>query len=128
MVLIITKEKVMRILVVDDMALIAEEAAEFLRKFLPGDNEVLEAFSGARAIKILKQKPADIVVTDQTMPGMNGDELTAWIKEHSETVVVLWSSNNEPLGHKADAFMLKGDTDSLLKFIEKLRKEKKIAA
>ena len=130
MVLIFTKEveEVMRILIVDDVAPIAEEAARFLRESLSGNNEVLKAFSGAEAIKILEPNPADIVVTDQTMPGMNGDGLTAWIKGRSKTAVVLWSSNNAPLGHKADLFLYKGDTDSLLRFIEKMQKLKKNGA
>src|SRR2546428_13586643 len=59
------------ILVIDDEAHVVESVQELLRL----DYRVLGATRASEAIGILGQQPADVVMTDQRMPGMSGVEL-----------------------------------------------------
>ncbi len=63
-----------RLLVVDDLDLVLEFAANFLRQ---AGYQVLTANSADAAIKLLGQQtlPVDLVLTDYTMPGRNGWQL-----------------------------------------------------
>lgn len=67
------------ILVVDDDKLVLEALGMLVSSF--GYN-CLTAVNGLDAIKKLKEKQVDIVVTDVVMPEMDGLELLAHIKEH----------------------------------------------
>jgi nitrogen-specific signal transduction histidine kinase/CheY-like chemotaxis protein len=63
------------ILVVDDDALIAMSTVEMLEDL---GHEVIEANSGDRALQILRDnRPVDLLVTDYSMPRMNGAQLAA---------------------------------------------------
>jgi diguanylate cyclase (GGDEF)-like protein len=72
-----------KILVVDDSKVAREKISELLRihKF-----SVLEAANGTDALRILEKNPEiKLVITDYTMPGMDGFELTKQIrKNHSK--------------------------------------------
>lgn len=75
------------ILVVDD-----EPAAcdLFARVLSHGGHHVRTATSGAEALERLREWPADVVVTDIIMPGMDGMQLLACIKEHyPDTAVII---------------------------------------
>jgi CheY-like chemotaxis protein len=61
-----------RILVVDDNPAMADTLADILE--VKGFT-VHAAASGAEALKILREQPVDILLTDVKMPGMNGLEL-----------------------------------------------------
>jgi len=39
-----------------------------------GDYEIITANSGEEGLKILKERPVDLIISDQRMPGMNGTE------------------------------------------------------
>jgi CheY-like chemotaxis protein len=43
-------------------------------------SEVLEAESGLQALELLDQGPVDAVIADIRMPGMDGWELSAYLK------------------------------------------------
>ncbi|WP_244593347.1 hybrid sensor histidine kinase/response regulator [Rhodoblastus acidophilus] len=76
-----TKEKSgkMTILVVDDDALIAMSTVCMLEDL---GHDVIEANSGARALEILRNDPSvDLMVTDYSMPKMNGGELAVAARE-----------------------------------------------
>ena len=61
-----------RILVIDDNAAIRE----LLRLVLEEEGyEVVEAADGAEGLQLYQAAPADLVITDLQMPGMNGLEL-----------------------------------------------------
>ena len=60
-----------RILIVDDHGSLRRTMAEYLRK-QDGIEEVGEAANGADALKLLREKTFDILVTDIVMPMMDG--------------------------------------------------------
>jgi CheY-like chemotaxis protein len=69
----------LRILMVDDDALIAMSSVDMLEDL---GHEVVEASSGREALDILAhQPPFDLLVTDFSMPGMNGAELSRKARE-----------------------------------------------
>lgn len=69
------------ILLVDDEHMIRTTIAEWLRLYDTTCN-VLTAGNGREAVDILEKAPVDILVTDLTMPVMNGLELLAYRQEH----------------------------------------------
>lgn len=65
------------ILVVDDDALISMTTVDMLEDL---GHRVLEANSGSRALDIVNQADIDLVITDYSMPGMNGAQLAEAIR------------------------------------------------
>ncbi len=76
----------MNILIVDDEALQRNLLAGFLSKqgFF-----VVEAASGQEAIDQFQRRPIDLVLLDQRMPGLQGDEVLARLKAISPLVRVM---------------------------------------
>ena len=69
----------LRILIVDDDFLVSMGAADMLMDL---GHSVVEAQSGADALKILETEPPfDVVMTDYAMPGMNGLDLALRIRQ-----------------------------------------------
>jgi CheY-like chemotaxis protein len=74
-----SQDRQLRILMVDDDALIAMSSVDMLEDL---GHEVVEANSGRQALEILaNQAPFDLLVTDFSMPGMNGAELSRKARE-----------------------------------------------
>ncbi len=72
-------DKRLKILMVDDDALIAMSSVDMLEDL---GHDVIEANSGMQALDILSQDPTfDLLVTDFSMPGMNGAELSRKARE-----------------------------------------------
>ena len=61
-----------RVLLVDDEASILRSLKRLLRR---EPYEVSTAGSGAEALKVMEQGPANLVISDQRMSGMTGTEL-----------------------------------------------------
>ena len=82
----------MRILVVDD----EPQITRVLRTSLQGTgHEVTVAHDGVDALgKFLKSQP-DLVITDLTMPGMDGIELTREIRERSQVPIIVLSVRSQ---------------------------------
>jgi len=88
-----------KIVIADDSAL----ARMFIRRCLEiaglGDSEFFEAGDGAEALQRLKEIRADMLVTDLTMPNMNGIELLKRISASPRLtglpVLVVTSAGNE---------------------------------
>ncbi len=62
------------------------------------------------AIDFLRDRKADVVLSDVRLPGMGGVDLAAWAKQRpglGATAVVLMSAYREPDGHAADGFISK---------------------
>ena len=76
-----------RVLVVDDDALIAMSTADML---LDLGHEVIEAESGATALEILRQgPPIDLLITDYSMPRMTGAQLAEAARRLHPTLPIL---------------------------------------
>src|SRR6266508_5060856 len=76
-----------RILVVDDEPAQRELVCGFLRKH---SFDVAEAGGGREAVTRFKEKPFDLVLTDQSMPDLSGIEVLEAVRSTSpETAVVI---------------------------------------
>jgi len=76
-----------RILLVDDDVLIAMSSADMIADL---GHEVFEAHSGEEALDILRQDDAiDMMITDYSMPGMNGAELIGAVRRMRPDLPVL---------------------------------------
>jgi signal transduction histidine kinase/DNA-binding NarL/FixJ family response regulator len=99
-----------RILVVDDEQLIAEVLRQTLIQL---GYEVVAAYSGEQALNMLAESDFDLLMTDQTMPGMTGLELirrVAGVKGLKTILITGYSlriDECEVLGAEADGFMRK---------------------
>ena len=81
-----TLDRALRILVVDDQDIICELIAEYLRA--DGHNPATAA-NGREAFDRFCAEPFDLVITDQSMPGMNGVQLAAAVKERTPGACVI---------------------------------------
>ncbi|OCC14295.1 Response regulator of zinc sigma-54-dependent two-component system [Dissulfuribacter thermophilus] len=68
----------MKILIVDDEAVQRELLKGFLEK---AGHVVFEAEDGEHAVAIFREEPIDLVLMDQKMPGMSGEETLKMLKE-----------------------------------------------
>lgn len=116
-----------KILLVDDHQLMIEGVMELLQK--NGNNQIIAtANSAKRALDILQNAKADLVITDVNMPEMKGNELIPKIKSlRKETKVIALSMHQEKhivkdvLKAGADGYVLKNSTqDELQEAIEKI--------
>jgi two-component system chemotaxis response regulator CheY len=86
-----------RVLVVDDSRLARNHIKRVLQNL--GIQHLTEAEDGQQAIELLKNNMFDLVVTDFNMPEVNGQELTQYIREHSQQshipVLMVTSEANE---------------------------------
>ncbi len=76
-----------RILIVDDVAAMAEQYAYDLRRL--GGHEVTTASSGDAALAALEGAGADCVILDLEMPGMDGFEVLRRLKHRGSDVPVI---------------------------------------
>jgi two-component system chemotaxis response regulator CheY len=96
-----------RIVVVDDDSLLR---SALRRAFERAGHEVVEADHGGAALAAVAAHIPDLVVTDMTMPLMNGAELIERLRAESATATVsIVAVSGEPphLARDADAFLLK---------------------
>lgn len=78
-------------------------------------NRVVGTSSAEGALELIKQWPVDLVLIDDTLPGMSGVELAQTIaRDHPETPVVLMSSDDED-GQGAIAARLAGVVATIAK-------------
>jgi two-component system, probable response regulator PhcQ len=82
------------VLFVDDEKLVLEGLRDSLRRY-PFDIE--SADSADRGFEILADRPVDVVVSDERMPGMSGSEFLALVCElYPETVRIMLSGQKSP--------------------------------
>ncbi|MGB8168605.1 MAG: response regulator [Chthoniobacteraceae bacterium] len=87
----------LRILVVDDQEIICELIAEYLK----GDgHHAVTAVEGTEALAVFEREGFDLVITDHSMPGMNGVQLAKAMKdrEPSTRVILLTGFGDEMMG------------------------------
>jgi putative nucleotidyltransferase with HDIG domain len=78
-----------RVLFVDDEANVLDGLRRMLRP-LRGEWDMRFAAGGAEALAAMGREPADVLVTDMRMPGMDGDELLAAVRRlHPLTVRIV---------------------------------------
>jgi threonine synthase len=109
-------ERVTTVLVVDDNNNDRRLMRKLLRRYK--QYRMTEAKSGAEALEMVRDKKPDLIVTDLTMPGMDGFALLETIKTDPETadipVVVVSAKSRTPeeealLDQYAASVWLKGD-------------------
>lgn len=90
-----TTGRTFAVLAVDDDALILMHTAAMLEEI---GFVAFEAMSGRQALEILRREKAiDVVITDQAMPHMTGDQLAAAIRaEWPNLPILLASGYDEP--------------------------------
>ncbi len=64
-----------RLLIVDDEEIITDSLYDVFCSLLPDELDVCKAYSGTEAIEWMSRTRIDIVLTDISMPGLNGLEL-----------------------------------------------------
>ncbi len=81
-----------KILIVDD----EPHLLKLLRSNLEAAHyKVISAMEGAGALQMLEKEGADLVVLDIMMPGMDGFEVLARIREHSVVPVILLTAKDQ---------------------------------
>jgi PAS domain S-box-containing protein len=79
-------KRALTILIVDDNPVVRDITATYLKV----DGHRIEVASeGVEALACFRQRHIDLVITDQSMPGMSGDQLALAIKQLSPTTPVL---------------------------------------
>ena len=77
---------VAKVLVVDDDATVREVVVDYLRA---AGHEVREATDGPGALDAVRDEPADLVVLDVMMPGLDGLEVARRLRVTSDVPIVL---------------------------------------
>ncbi len=94
----------MNVICVDDERLLAEHVAKLCRE-LPDVEEAYPFSQPARALEWLENHPADLALLDIDMPGMDGMEFAARIKEeHPKTAIIFLTGYSR---YAVDAFRLR---------------------
>ena len=81
------------LLVDDDMDIL-----NFLRRFLNGSYNVITARNGNEAVALLKVAPPDLIVTDVSMPGVDGFAFARRLRlmpEYNTTPLIFLTSDTE---------------------------------
>jgi CheY-like chemotaxis protein len=96
-----------------------------VRKFLLETRgyRVHTAVSGQEAIKVFSSVQIDLVLTDLSLPQMDGNALIGRLKEISPDIPMILTSDTVRAGertHRADAFLAKGSCTSA-DLIERIR-------
>jgi DNA-binding response OmpR family regulator len=86
---------VARVLVVDDDHTVREVVVSYLRAH---EHEVLEAGDGETALRLVREAPADLVVLDLMLPGIDGLEVCRRLREDGDVPVIMLTA----LGDETD--------------------------
>ncbi|TQL67830.1 DNA-binding response OmpR family regulator [Nocardioides albertanoniae] len=84
-----------RVLVVDDDLTVREVLASYLRA---GGHDVVETGDGEQALREMRAAPADIVVLDLMLPGIDGLEVCRRLRQASDVPIIMLTA----LGSEAD--------------------------
>jgi DNA-binding response OmpR family regulator len=98
------------VLVVDDDPTVREVVVSYLRA---GGHQVTEADDGHRALSSMRESPADLVVLDLMLPGLDGLEVCKRLREQGDVPVILLTAKGSVtdrvigLEHGADDYLTK---------------------
>lgn len=87
-----------RVLVVDDDRTVREVVVSYLRAH---EHEVIEAGDGEAALRAMRESPADLVVLDLMLPGIDGIEVCRRLRGAGDVPVVMLTA----LGEETDRVM-----------------------
>lgn len=109
------------VLYVEDEELVRKGAVEYLSRVC---KKVLEAKDGKEAIGIWKKYKPDIIITDISMPRLNGIDMASYIRAHDKDVQIIIAT-----AHSDTEYLLKAVELQLVKYIIKpITKEKLLGA
>ncbi len=100
-----------RILVADDELITLRGLERVLRR---EGHEVVTAENGEEALKILKERKVDILVTDIKLPGIDGLKLLKWVKQHLPDIKVIMITGYSSIKGAVEA-MKRGASDYIAK-------------
>lgn len=103
-----------KLLIVDDEASVVEGLAHTIPWQEIGIDEVHKAYSGFEALEILQTQPVDIMISDITMPRMNGLELLEITKTRWKKLKTILLSGYAEFAYAKEAITL-GTYEYLLK-------------
>jgi PleD family two-component response regulator len=99
-----------KILIVDDEPI----NVELLEGYLSNDYDIMKAYNGNEAMKIVGTNPPDLIILDIMMPGINGIEVCKIIKNDEKTmsipIVIVTALNEREVRIKA----IEAGTDDFL--------------
>ena len=78
----------MRLLLVED----DDDTRDLLGELLADEFEVFAAASAEAALELFEEHPPDVVLTDESLPGLSGSELAAEVKRRAPQVRVVLAS------------------------------------
>ena len=84
-----------RVLVVDDDHTVREVVVSYLRAH---QHDVLEAGDGEEALRLMQEEPADLVVLDLMLPGIDGLEVCRRLREQGDVPIIMLTA----LGSEVD--------------------------
>lgn len=102
------------LLIVDDEASVVEGLAHTIPWQKIGIDEVRKAYSAFEALEILQTQPVDIMISDITMPRMNGLELVEITKSRWKNIKTILLSGYADFAYAKEAITL-GTYEYLLK-------------
>ncbi len=109
------------ILYVEDEEMVRKSAVEYLSRVC---KEVLQAKDGKEAIQVWKEHKPDIIITDISMPRLNGIDMASYIRCHDKDVQIIIAT-----AHSDTEYLLRAVELQLVKYIIKpITKEKLEAA
>jgi len=109
------------ILYVEDDEMVRKSAVEYLSRI---SKEVLEAKDGKEAISIWKDQKPDIIITDISMPKLNGLDMASYIRAHDKNVQIIVAT-----AHSDTEYLMQAVELQLVKYIIKpITKEKLLEA
>ena len=119
----------MNVLIVDDEKELRDKIARFLK--FEKDIRIFTAENGLSAQRTLESEAIDLVMTDLTMPGLNGLGLLRWIREAKPTIPVIMMSGCGEIGDAVEAmkqgakdyFVKPFDLEALLRVMRRLHEE-----
>ena len=109
------------ILYVEDEDMVRQSAVEYLERVA---KKVLQARDGKEAIRIWREHKPDIIITDISMPKLNGIDMASYIRAHDKDVQIVIAT-----AHSDIKYLLKAVELQLVKYIIKpITKEKLLGA
>jgi DNA-binding response OmpR family regulator len=101
--------------------MVRKSAVEYLTRVC---KKVLEAKDGKEAIKLWREQKPDIIITDISMPRLNGIDMASYIRAHDKDIQIIIAT-----AHSDTEYLLKAVELQLVKYIIKpITKEKLIGA